>query len=74
MLRTCGLVIAVALRVGACDGSSSSSVTTVDPVPRSLHIEYGLGTEDVGVPYGPYPPAGNGTVTGYAVSPAKGHG
>src|SRR5438270_12691138 len=63
MLRTCGLVIAVALLMTACGGGGDAM-----PAPHDLH--YALGTGQVGSPYGPYPPTGSGTVTGYSVSPA----
>src|SRR4029077_2767013 len=54
MLRTCGLVIAVALLVGACGGggsSSSPSVTTVDPVSPPQDLRFALVVGEVGVPY-----------------------
>src|SRR2546430_11030313 len=63
MLRTCGLVIAVALLMTACGGGGDAM-----PAPHDLH--YALGTGQVGSPYGPYPPTVSGTVTGYSVSPA----
>src|SRR5437764_13121541 len=63
MLRTCGLVIAVALLMTACGGGGDAM-----PAPHDLH--YALGTGEVGSPYGPYPPSVSGTVTGYSVSPA----
>ena len=65
MLRTCGLVIAVALLLGACGGGGGGDAM---PAPHDLH--YALGTGQVGSPYGPYPPTVSGTVTGYSVSPA----
>ena len=64
MLRTCGLVIAVALFMGACGGGGGEAM----PAPSNL--QYALGTGEVGSPYGPYPPSVSGTVTGYSVSPA----
>jgi Putative Ig domain len=70
MLRTCGFVVAMAVLLAACGGGDSGGVSSTAAPPLELHIEYGLGPGSVGVPYGPYPPAGNGTVTGYAVSPA----
>ena len=62
MLRTCGLVIAVALLMGACGGGEA--------MPAPSNLQYALGTGEVGSPYGPYPPSVSGTVTGYSVSPA----
>jgi len=62
MLRTCGLVIAVALLLGAC-GSG-------DAMPAPHDLQYALGTGQVGSHYGPYPPTVSGTVSGYSVSPA----
>jgi Putative Ig domain len=68
MLRTCGLVIAVALLLGACgDGGGGN---TVEAMAAPSDLQYGLGTGEVGSPFGPYPPTVSGTVTGYSVSPA----
>jgi len=64
MLRTCGLVIAVAVLMVACGGGGGEAM----PAPSNL--QYALGTGEVGSPYGPYPPSVSGTVTGYSVSPA----
>jgi hypothetical protein len=64
MLRTCGLVIALALLVVACGGDGGDAM----PAPSSL--KYSLGNGEVGSPFGPYPPSVSGTVTGYSVSPA----
>jgi hypothetical protein len=66
MLRTCGLVIAVALLMVACDGGGGGG----EAMPAPSNLQYALGTGEVGSPYGPYPPSVNGTVTGYSVSPA----
>jgi hypothetical protein len=63
MSRTSGLVIAVALLLGACGGGG-------DVMPAPHDLQYTLGTGQVGSPYGPYPPTVSGTVTGYSVSPA----
>jgi hypothetical protein len=71
MLRTCGLVIAVALLMVACGGGDSSSgVPAVEMTPRPQHLQYSLGTGEVGLPFGPSPPSVSGTVTAYSVSPA----
>jgi len=70
MLRICGLVIAVALLVVACGGGGSGGVTAVDTVSRPQHLQYSLGTGEVGLPFGPSPPSVSGTVTAYSVSPA----
>jgi Putative Ig domain len=62
MLRTGGLVIAVALLMVACGGGGGNSA------PHDL--QYSVGAGQVGSPLGPYPPSVSGTVTGYTVSPA----
>jgi hypothetical protein len=72
MLRTCGLVIAVALLLGACgsgDGGGGSGVAAVE-VPPPHNLQYALGRGEVGLPFGPFLPTVSGTVTGYSVSPA----
>jgi len=63
MLRTCGLVIPVAVLMVACGGGGN----TVEP-PHDLRYSVAAGT--VGSPFGPYAPSVSGTVTGYAVHPA----
>jgi hypothetical protein len=63
MLRSCGLVIAVALLLGACGGGG-------DAMQAPYGLQYALRAGQVGSPYGPYPPNVGGTVTGYSVSPA----
>jgi hypothetical protein len=63
MLRSCGLVIAVALLLDACGGGG-------DAMQAPYGLQYALRTGQVGLPYGPYPPNVGGTVTGYSVSPA----
>ena len=63
----CGLVIAVALLGVACGGGGGA--TPVE-MPRAQHLQYAVGTGEVGSPYGPYSPSVSGTVTGYSVSPA----
>ena len=71
MLRTCGLVIAVAVLMVACGGGDSVSGTpTVEQVFRPHDLQYALGVGEVGFPFGPSPPSVSGTVTGYSVSPA----
>src|SRR5579859_1293687 len=73
MLRTCALVIAVALLVVACGGDSTNStggVTPVETMPRPQHLQYAVGIGEVGVPFGPYAPSVSGTVSGYSVRPA----
>jgi hypothetical protein len=70
MLRTCGLVIAVALLMVACGGGGGGGVTVVDTVSRPQHLQYSLGIGEVGLPFGPFPPSVSGTVTAYSVSPA----
>ncbi len=62
MLRTGGLVIAVALLIVACGGGGGNSAP--------LDLQYSVGPGNAGSPYGPYPPSVSGTVTGYSVSPA----
>jgi hypothetical protein len=72
MLRTCGLVIAVALLLGACGGGrdGGGGGHTVEVMAAPSGLEYALGTGEVGSPFGPYPPTVSGAVTGYSVSPA----
>src|SRR3979411_1280607 len=65
MLRTCGLVIAVAVLMVACGGGGGG-----EAMPAPSNLQYALGTGEVGSPYGPYPPSVSGTVTGYSVIPA----
>jgi hypothetical protein len=68
MLRTCVLVIAVALLLSACgDGGGGN---TVEAMAAPSGLQYVLGTGEVGSPFGPYSPTVSGTVTGYSVSPA----
>jgi hypothetical protein len=72
MLRACGLVIALALLLGACgggDGGGGSGVAGVE-VPPPSNLQYALGPGEVGLPFGPFLPTVSGTVTGYSVSPA----
>jgi hypothetical protein len=66
MLRTCGLVIAVALLMVACGGGGGGGGGNSAP----LDLQYAVATGQVGSPLGPYPPSVSGTVTGYSVSPA----
>jgi hypothetical protein len=61
MLRTGGLVVAVALLAVACGGGGDSA---------PLDLQYAVGTGEAGRPFGPYPPSVSGAVTGYSVSPA----
>jgi hypothetical protein len=69
MLRTCGLVLAVASLMIACGGGGG--VGNADAAMSAPHdLQYGVGTGEVGSPYGPYPPSVSGTVTRYSVSPA----
>jgi hypothetical protein len=71
MLRTCGLVIAVAVLMVACGGGDSVGGTpTVEQVFRPHDLQYAVGIGEVGLPFGPYQPSVGGTVTGYSVSPA----
>jgi Putative Ig domain len=63
MLRTCGLVIAVALLMVACGGGG-------DAVEAPHDLQYAVGAGTVGSPFGPYAPSISGTVTEYSVSPA----
>ena len=68
-MRTCGLVFAVPLLVVACGGGGGGTTAAVEmSAPHDL--QYGVGTGEVGSPYGPYPPSVGGTVTGYSVTPA----
>jgi large repetitive protein len=66
MLRTCGLVIAVAVLMVACGGGGGGG----EAMPAPHDLQYAVGAGAVGSPYGPYPPSVSGTVTGYSVSPA----
>ena len=71
MLRTCGLVIAGALLLTACDGGDiGAGVSQADTPPPPRALQYGLGTGEAGMPFGPYAPSVIGTVTAYSVSPA----
>ena len=70
MLRTCGLVIAVAVLMVACGGGGGGGGNAVEAMAAPSNLQYGIGTGEVGLPYGPYPPSVSGTVTGYSVSPA----
>jgi hypothetical protein len=74
MLRTGGLVIAVAWLMGACGGGGGGGggggTTAVVAMSAPHDLQYGVGTGEVGSPYGPYPPSVSGTVTAYSVSPA----
>jgi hypothetical protein len=71
MLRTCGLVFAVTLLMGACGGGGGGGNTTaVVKMSAPQDLQYGVGTGEVGSPYGPYPPSVSGTVSTYSVRPA----
>jgi hypothetical protein len=66
MLRTCGLVIALALLLGACGGGGNAVEATSAP----HDLQYSISSAEVGSPFGPYAPRVSGTVTGYSVIPA----
>jgi hypothetical protein len=62
MVRTCGLVIAVALLMTARRGGEA--------MPAPSDLQYALGGGVVGRPHAPFPPSVTGAVTRYSVSPA----
>ncbi len=69
MLRTCGLVLAVALLVVACGGGGGGGGNAVEAMSAPQDLQYSVATGEVATPYGPFPPSVTGTVTGYSVSP-----
>src|ERR1700722_3475956 len=71
MLRTIGTVTSLVFFMVACGGGSGGAVGGGPGGGMSApqNLQYGFGTGEVGVPYGPFPPTVTGTVTKYSVSP-----
>ncbi len=72
MLRNIGSVISFVFLMVACGGGGGGAIGggTGAAMSAPSGLQYGVGTGEVGSPYGPYPPSVSGTVSGYSVSPA----